>query len=221
MRERITMKNKGFSLIELLVAVAIAGIILLMLSIMLVQGTKMFSGESDKIGVRNDYQIVRNQIEQAVMEAKSLVIVRAGEDIVIYTGDVNTANNRLKSEESGGITTERIITFDKSEGKIYISDSYGTAVSEGNLICSTVTEFDISFSSKCLKNDSSDPETGAYYVNPLSVDIKFKMEGQSDGLNSSLSVRVRNVLKEVAIYRTENRSTLLVNATDVVSFKVK
>ena len=43
------MKNKGFSLIELLVAVAIAGIIVLMLSFMLVQSTNLFGDENDKI----------------------------------------------------------------------------------------------------------------------------------------------------------------------------
>lgn len=220
MRERIVMKNRGFSLIELLVAVAIAGIILLMLSIMLVQGTKMFSGESDEVSVRNDYQIVRNQIEETIMEAKAIVIVRAGEDLVIYTGDVDTANNRLAAEGSG-VTTERIITFDKSEGKIYISSAYDKAVSEGNLLCSTVTEFNISISDKCLRDGSENPEPGMYYVNPLSVDIVLKMKGQSNSVDSTLTVRVRNILEHITVYETEKRDTLLVNATDVQSFKVK
>lgn len=214
------MKNRGFSLIELLVAVAIAGIILLMLSIMLVQGTKMFSGESDEVNIRNDYQIVRNQIEETIMEAKEIVIVEAGEDLVIYTGNVDTANNHLTAEGSG-VTTERIITFDKSEGKIYISSSYGQAVSEGNLLCSTVTEFGITISDKCMRDGSDNPELGLYYVNPLSVDIVLKMAGQSNSVDSTMTVRVRNILEQVTIYETEKRDTLLVNATGVRSFKVK
>lgn len=215
------MKNKGFSLIELLVAVAIAGIIVLMLSFMLVQSTNLFGDENDKIGIRNDYQLVRSQIEQAIMEAKSLSVVRCGEDIMIYTGEVNDANNHLKAEDNSNVTTERVITFDKSEGKLYISSSYDKAVSEGNLICSTVTDFDIVFSKKCFRPAPEASTEEEYYVNPLSVDIILEMSGKKSNLDSILSVRLRNVLKDVSIYTTDNREMLLVNATKVEPFKVK
>lgn len=216
------MKNKGFSLIELLVAVAIAGIIALMLSFMLMQGTGVYSKESDKIGVRNDYQIVRNMIEETIMEAKSLVIVRTGEDIAIYTGSVNKANNHLTAVEDGSATTERVITFDKSEGKLYISSDYEQDLSEGNLICTTVKEFDIILSDKCHRYvDDADHSKGEYYVNPFSVDIKLLMEGKSDKLSPTLSIRLRNIIRDVTVYTTDSRITLLNNATKEENFKVK
>ena len=83
------MNNKGFSLIELVIAMGISSIVLLMVSIMLVRGTSIYREENDDVNMRNDYQLIRNQLDQAIMEAKSLVIETQGNDIIIYTGDIN------------------------------------------------------------------------------------------------------------------------------------
>lgn len=217
------MKNKGFTLIELLVAMAIGSIILLMLSFMLVQGSNMFNSENDEINMRNDYQIVQNEIVQTIMEAKTIAVVRAGEDIVIYTGEVDTKTNKLVAE-SGTISTERIITYihdDDGEGKLYVSTSLGQATSEGNLFCNKVTEFDISFSDKCLKDNGKEgDEFEEYYVNPLEIDITLNLAGDSNDMASTVSVRARNILRQVSIYTVGNRNRLLANAT-VESYRVK
>lgn len=211
--------NKGFTLIELLVAIAISGIVLLMLSFILVQGTKMFNNENDNINISNDYQVVRNQIDEAIMEAKTLIVVYAGEDVVVYTGDVNTANNKLAAEGDDSVTTERIITYDKSEGRLYISNSYEDAVSEGNLLSDMVTSFDVTVSEDCIREtEISDGGTDRYYVNPLNVNVDLDLKSEKDG---DISVKVRNILSSVTTYRTDSRETLLTNATNVLQVKVK
>ena len=58
------MRNKGFSLIELVVALGIGSIVLLMVSVMLVRGTGLFRSENNEVNMRNDYQILRNQLDQ-------------------------------------------------------------------------------------------------------------------------------------------------------------
>lgn len=220
------MNNKGFSLIELLIAIAVGTVILLMLSFMLVQGTSMFRTENDEINVSNDYQVVRNQISQVIMEAKSLTIVKEQNgDIVVYTGEVDLTTNKLSAEGDDSVentvTTERVLTFDKSEGKIYISNSYGTATAEGNIVCNIVTNFDISVNPDCLKVVSDGAVTESYYVNPLNVNIVLELSGESNDVDTTMSVRVRNILREVSVYKTEVSGQLLVNVTDVETVKVK
>lgn len=220
------MDNKGFSLIELLVTIAVSSIVLLMISFMLVQGTNLFKSENEEIDIQNEFQIVRNQITEVLMEAKSLVIVEAGEDIVIYTGSVNENNNYLTAETAGAdgasaVTTERIITYDSSEHKLYISSSQASAVAEGNMLSDLVVDMDISINDKCLKATGEGEDAEQYYVNPLSVELNFKLACGGQETDMNISVRVRNLLTEVITCKTDTRETLLINATDKHTYKVK
>ncbi len=220
------MDNKGFSLIELLVTIAISGIVLLMISFMLVQGTNLFKSENEEIDIQNEVQIVRNQLSEAIMGAKSLVIVDAGEDLVIYTGSVDESNNRLVAETSGAggvsaVTTERIITYDKSEQKLYISSAYASATAEGNLLSEWVTDMNISIDDKCKKVSGTGDDEEIYYVNPLSVKVDITLAYGKEESDVNIDVRVRNVLKELALYTTDAKETLLINGTGKQAYKVK
>ena len=212
--------NRGFSLIELLVTIAISGIVLLMISFILVQGSNLFKNENENIDIQNELQIVRNQLSEVVMGAKSMTIVEAGEDIVIYTGVVKESNNQLDTD--GTVTTERIITYDSSEHKLYISNNYDNAVAEGNLISEWVSDLSITINENCLRTEEkADGTEEQYYVNPLSVDITLKLTHGNESSDVTISVKVRNILDEVVAYKTDGIETLLINATDKRVYKVK
>lgn len=220
------MNNKGFSLIELLVTIAVSSIVLLMISFMLVQGTNLFKGENENIDMQNEIQIVRNQISEAIMGAKSIAIVRAGEDLVIYTGSVDGNNNCLVAESSGAggtseVTTERIITYDKSEQKLYISSAYGFAIAEGNLLSEWVADMDISIDEKCKRVTGAGEHEEEYYVNPLSINISMTLAYGDEESDVDISVKARNILSEVVQYTTDGRETLLINATSESLYRVK
>lgn len=255
------MKNKGFTLIELLVAMAIGAVLLLMLSFMLVQGTKLFNTESDEINLKGDYQIVRNQIDELFMEAKTIVIVKneAGQVLRIYTGNVDLETNEIKSvpratsattqaatgetitaaegasesesettsslaplpTEAKPITTERILTYDAATKSLYISSTYASRTSEGNLLSNMVTSFDMKINPDCLVGQDPDVAGSGHYENPVNVIVDLKMDGSQKNMNSEISVRVRNQLREVVIYTVENADTTLENATKVETIKVQ
>ena len=113
------MRNKGFSLIELVVALGIGSIVLLMVSVMLVRGTSLFRSENNEVNMRNDYQILRNQLDQTLMEAKTLIIEKqevadqAVDDIVIYTGEIDLESENRSFVLSGAQTTEKVIFYDE------------------------------------------------------------------------------------------------------------
>lgn len=226
MRKKSSMKNKGFTLVEIMVAIAISSVVLLMLSVMLVQGTKLFKRETEGIDVQNELQIVRNQLNECLMSAKSLVIVEAGDSLVIYTGEADPATNKLVAETSGTgganeITTERVITFDSSEGKLYISNNYENATTEGNMISSYVKDVDIEINSDCMRSTEVYEHTEYYYVNPLTVNLDVIVESGDRKADSNITVRMRNILRNVTIYKSDSLNVLLANIPDCKSYSVK
>lgn len=220
--------NKGFSLIELLVTIAISSVVLLMISYMLVQGTTLFKDENEDIDIQNEAQIVRNQITEALMSAKSVIVVDAGDDLVIYTGSVDETDNRLEAEKSGSggaseVTTERIITYKKEDGTLYISSTLSSATSEGNMLSNYVTGMSISFNEDCKRTTGEEGTESyeEYYVNPLSVDIEIQLAHGKQETDISMSIKNRNILREVAIYKTGSLAVLLENATSKSVYRVK
>lgn len=219
-------KNSGFSLIELLVTIAVSGLVILMISFIMLQGTTLFKGENEVIDIQSEIQIIRNQLTETLMSAKEITVVKADKDIVIYTGDVDESNNRLVAETSGvdgksGVTTERIITYVDGKDSVYISSNLGTSESLGSLISNYVTSMDIVVNEGCKKIDDSGKE---YYTNPLSIDIKLRLVQGEQSADVNVSVKVRNILTELTFYTASSRTQLLgsiVNEQNVRKYKVK
>lgn len=214
------MKNKGFTLIELIVAMAIGSIVLLMVSVMLVRGTSIFRAENNEVNMRNDYQIVRNQIDQVIMEAKILIIEEQGEDIIIYTGEIDQTTREFVTPLAER-TTERIITYDKSEKCIYISGTYADHKIEGNRICDIVEDFTIGVSNEVKREINSTGAEEVYYLNPIRVDITLKLVNKKSDMNSVFAVNLRNRLKEVRIHQTLSDSQVLSPDTINSKYRVK
>lgn len=222
------MKNKGFTLMELIVAIAIGSIVILMVSVMLVRGTSIFRTENDEVNMRNDYQIVRNQIDQVLMEAKTLIIENRidseGKKVtIIYTGDVVTDNASKDREFSSSyLTTERVIRYEHDTQRIYISGGYENSTAEGNCICDIVKEFSIALddSSKRSERDSTGAEI-IYYVNPMRVNVTLSLGNKNSDMNSSFSVNLRNRLSSITFYNETTGAELLNAVPDVKTYKVK
>ena len=214
------MKNKGFSLIELVVAMGIGSIVLLMVSVMLVRGTGIFREENDEVNTRNDYQIIRNQLDQALMEAKTLIIERQANKIIIYTGEINA----MREFTATDITTEKVITYYKDTdgtGSLYISNTYDTHMAPGNLITDIVNDFDIDVTHN-IKSETVDGVISYYCVNPLSANITLSLNHKKSEIASDYTINLRNRIKEMFLYQS---SSDLVGLNDssvtVYEYKVK
>ncbi|MBQ5918416.1 MAG: prepilin-type N-terminal cleavage/methylation domain-containing protein [Lachnospiraceae bacterium] len=186
------MKNKGFSLIELIVALAVGSIVLLMVGVMLVRGTSMFRTENDEVNMRNDYQIIRNQIDQVLMEAKMLTIEKQGNYLIIYTGQINPDTREFTTTSK---TTERIITYDSNNDTLYISGTYADHVSEGNVISTMVEDFDISLDESSKRTVDGGGTEEIYYVNPLKINISLSIANKKSTVDYDYTLSLRNRLK--------------------------
>lgn len=234
------MRNKGFSLIELVVALGIGSIVLLMVSVMLVRGTGLFRSENNEVNMRNDYQILRNQLDQTLMEAKTLIIEKqevadqAVDDIVIYTGEIDLESENRSFVLSGAQTTEKVIFYDVSENSLYIANSYdalyNSALDEGKLsegykISDIVTDFSIDFISDETTTRTEidrDGSTKTYYVNPVRVSITLALEnGERNDVASSFTVNLRNRLSHIATYKNVGGIKAKLSSQTVTEYNVK
>ena len=208
------MKNKGFTLVELMVAMAIGTVVLLMVSVMLVRGTSLFREENDEVNMRNDYQVIRNQVDQAIMEAKSLVVERRsttdGDILIIYTGDINTNRSFASAER----TTEKVIIYVEYKNTLYICPEYNfgsnfpNEIPEGNMISTDVEKFDISIDESCIREEVVEGVTTEYYVDPLRVKIELKLEKTRNDGKKDFTINLRNRIKEVVDYTTSSSALL-------------
>lgn len=234
------MRNKGFSLIELVVALGIGSIVLLMVSVMLVRGTGLFRSENNEVNMRNDYQILRNQLDQTLMEAKTLIIEKqevadqAVDDIVIYTGEIDLESENRSFVLSGAQTTEKVIFYDVSENSLYIANSYDALynsvldegkLSEGYKISDIVTDFSIDFISDETTTRTEidrDGSTKTYYVNPVRVSITLALEnGEKNDVASSFTVNLRNRLSHIATYKNVGGIKAKLSSQTVTEYNVK
>ncbi len=90
--KRKQLNNRGFSLIELIVAMAIAGVVSILIASLMTNSSKWFSTESTKSILQNELQDVTEQLNTAFMEATGIRIEKDGEVTYIYTGHIHRSD---------------------------------------------------------------------------------------------------------------------------------
>lgn len=207
---KVKLNNKGVTLVELIIAVAIAAVVSTLIVTMIVSSSNMFSRESKVIDGQNEMQIVQNQITDRLREAKEINVVKCGDAIRIYTGEVDLDTNKLVAEGSSGKYTDCIITY--IDKKLYVTSSYMTNIPEGYLLADDVSQFEIAIATdgeaytEYETDASNNPYevTRYYYDNPISVTIKMDVGTGDAKKNADLTVKLRN---EIDVYRTYNVAT--------------
>lgn len=190
--------NKGISLVELLVAIAVSGIILVMIGVVITEGTKHFKEESIRASLQNELQMVNSQLTQTIMEASMLDIVN-GSDKIIYTGEISSVDNELLIVNG----TEKIITV--KNNNLYITnfnDTDGTKLTSGYSVSSNVEDFQISIDEGCLVENETDSDGNLiedYYTNPLIIKINISLKKSDITVNGEMSVRLRNDISQVTV----------------------
>lgn len=223
----IKSNNKGLSLVELLIAIAIAAVVSTLIITMITSSSSMFRNESKKIDVQNDMQIVQNQVADALRQATAISVVKSGDSIRIYTGEINDVTNQLTAEYGSETTyPDSIITYE--DNVLYITSSYMETIPKGYILSENVTDFDISIGEDSISytevtKDAAGNEVTvnkSYYTNPLTLDITIKIEDGGEQKNADMTVQIRNKIEKYNVYSPSSLNAPL-NTAAVTTYELR
>jgi prepilin-type N-terminal cleavage/methylation domain-containing protein len=105
------LNNKGLTLVELMIAMAIATIVIGSITYFMATSTKSYRKANDEITLQLEAQTILNQLNELIIEAYNVKMNEATDLLTIYRGDmtyyIKLENNKmlLNKKQSGlGIT---------------------------------------------------------------------------------------------------------------------
>lgn len=214
------LNNQGFSLVELLVALAISGIVIVMISLLIVNSSNLFNNENKNIDLQNEFQVVDGFLSETLMEAKTIDIKDnsdGDQTLTLYTGTRGSGEalepvttEPIEATTTGAttasITTERIITFKPDSNSLYITKSNESSLTKGNRISSSVKKFKVSIDDSCktykevensITHETTLEHTG--YANPIILNIELNVSNGESDKTEVVKITVRNQLKKVVV----------------------
>lgn len=138
--------NKGFSLVELLIAMAVSSIVLTALVLLVAQSVKSYSKQTSLAQIQSDADVVLNQISKSILEADIVYIDKSSDYVKLYTKTVDDTSDPTSPKH-----IKWGYYYDKNEKKLYYTDDTLSKKSEA---CDYVEDFDVKLSKSnfTLKN---------------------------------------------------------------------
>ncbi len=192
--------NKGITLVEVLVTVAILSIVIVTASTFMTTSSRSFARESADSDVQSEAELAVNQIEDLIIDVNGGVSMTDDTDkmeLLLYHAE----------DDSSGVTVykKRTVTWDKTNGNIDCSewnmvydssvDDYvedGAAVYAGQLLADNVTNFIVDLSDTVIKKGAA--KNGGDLTIVRSVSIRVDCEdstGRADYATSPI-ITLRN-----------------------------
>lgn len=205
-------KNAGFTLMELLIAMAIAMIVITGVSQFMVTSTKQYQAVDTQINVQMDAQDALNTICDMVMQGNNVARYKKGNYMfycVYYDLGEQDSSGNLKTYETAEqrifyLDGEQIYMIHTSNGSEY-SDAMSTQ-SKRQLLAEGVKSFSITLPSSNNNNITKEGFSAASTNNAsLQVHISFETDAIKSGAsspkveyNASQLVAIRNEIVDIA-----------------------
>lgn len=143
MKKSIKLNNKGLSLIELLIALAISSIILTAVALLMSNGVFGYNKQTTMSTLQDDANLAMNHITNAIMEANVISLEQAtdGNNTVSFTTHDDSA-------VAQGIASNKYI-FDRDTETLYVADIDGDLASASPL-CTRVKSFCVQLTTDSL-----------------------------------------------------------------------
>lgn len=151
--------NKGFSLVELLIAIAISGIVLTALVLLITQSVKSYGRQTALAQIQSDADISLNQIQKNVMEANEIKVKKSVKPSGSF--DVELYTTRTTEEQIDASGNKKTVTlsewgyyYDSEKKELYYSDDTLNP-DQMSLVCDNVSHFDVIINEDGIKWDNT------------------------------------------------------------------
>lgn len=151
--------NKGFSLVELLIAIAISGIVLTALVLLITQSVKSYGRQTALAQIQSDADISLNQIQKNVMEANEIKVKKSVKPSGSF--DVELYTTRTTEEQIDASGNKKTVTlsewgyyYDSEKKELYYSDDTLNP-DQMSLVCDNVSRFDVLINEDGIKWDNT------------------------------------------------------------------
>lgn len=151
--------NKGFSLVELLIAIAISGIVLTALVLLITQSVKSYGRQTALAQIQSDADISLNQIQKNVMEANEIKVKKSVKPSGSF--DVELYTTRTTEEQIDASGNKKTVTlsewgyyYDSEKKELYYSDDTLNP-DQMSLVCDNVSRFDVLINEDGIKWDNA------------------------------------------------------------------
>lgn len=208
MKEGIKLNNKGLTLIELLIALAISSIILAAVALLMSNGMKGYSKQTTTATLQDDANLAMNHITNAIMEANYIDLVR--------TDAVNTYSFVTNDGSNAAVGSNKYI-FDADTETLYVAEKDGDLASASPL-CTRVKKFSVQIKQPGSLTTSG--SGGANLVTKVNETVQLKVELVLEGNGVSREVtrytNVRNKLGDTDPTDGTDDTKLLIDGNSIV-----
>lgn len=176
--------NKGLSLIELIIALAVGVIVMSALTILITQGINQYNKLTVMTQLQEDANIALNNVSNAIMEANYVMISNSKTNATFQTG-------------SSTVSGKNVI-YEHRDGALYVGENIADSSTMG-LLCKNVKEFKIDVVSTSFKTEAVD-DVGVIkhqvkgINNPVQIKVTLKLEFNGVTREVSRVAAVRNRL---------------------------
>lgn len=191
-------QNKGMSLMEILISVAISMIVMVVAATFISNGSIFFKKQSKTIDLQNELMEVSNRINDSVIQSTDELEIQMGtgaNGVKIYTGSYDVVNNKFTS----GKGSARYIEWNSADKTLYAMDVLEMSSAElkkGYLMGTHVENVTISISDECevVQLDGS-----IRYKQPLVLEISVTVSKEDETRKDYRVVTLRNKLDKLTI----------------------
>lgn len=188
--------NKGFTLIEVLVALAVSSVVITIVIAFISQGSRFYKTQSNTINLQNELQETSNVITDTLQEATYLSITSNRKNLEVYTGSYKIVEGKkLFINEKG---SSRYILRDGSG--IYIYDKADTQYitdkdKPGYRYSNNIEAITVSINDKC-KTKVADSKV---ITQPVMLDVYIKVTHNDTSRFENKTITLRNKIQSLEV----------------------
>lgn len=189
------LNNKGLSLVEVVVALAIASIVAILIMSLVTSGSRFYRKQSNSIDLQNELQETSNKVADALMEATELYVSEQSGMLVIKTGDFS-GTSKVKPK-----CIIWVKSHDDVNGMVYVMDTDAPLsmddAYDGYCMSKYVSDFSLKIDDSCLKLDDDgnivyDALGNKIYEQPIVLNVSIKVSNDNESKQDSKTITLRN-----------------------------